>query len=119
MAQKRVFVIFRSLAPMVLVLSGQVFAADTSPSLDSSTPCAPPEYPRASLANEEKGIVVLAITVGADGKAVDVKVEKSSGFRKLDLAASTSFVKCKFKFGTKDGKPDQQLVSIKFEFKLD
>ena len=118
-AQKLVSMFLRGAAIFALVLSAPVFAAETPPSLDSSTPCVPPEYPRASLANEEKGIVALVITVGVDGKAVEAKVVKSSGFRKLDAAASSSFLKCKFKPGTKDGKPDQQSVSIKFEFKLD
>lgn len=98
---------------------GIAHAADTKAGLDTSSPCAPPEYPRASLANEDKGVVVLGVLVGADGKAGEIKIEKTSGFRNLDRAATAAFVKCKFKPATKDGKPDPQWTTITFEFKLE
>jgi len=104
----------------VLLSVGSVaFAADTKAGLDASSPCAPPDYPRASLANEEKGVVVVGVLVAVDGKAVETKVEKSSSFRNLDRAAAAAFSKCKFKPATKDGKPDQQWTTINFEFKLE
>lgn len=98
---------------------GLAFAADTKAGLDASAPCAPPEYPRASLSNEEKGVVVVGVLVAVDGKAVETKVEKSSSYRNLDRAAAAAFSKCKFKPASKDGKPDQQWTSITFEFKLE
>lgn len=94
-------------------------AADSKAALDSSSPCTPPDYPRASLANEEKGVVVVGVLVAVDGKAVETKVEKSSSFRNLDRAAAAAFAKCKFKPAVKDGKPDQQWTTINFEFKLE
>ncbi|MFZ6747326.1 TonB family protein, partial [Undibacterium sp. JH2W] len=42
-----------------------------------------PEYPRASLRNEETGTVALSVLIGADGSVADVKIDKSSGFRGL------------------------------------
>ncbi|MCH8623131.1 energy transducer TonB, partial [Undibacterium sp. TS12] len=45
-----------------------------------------PEYPRASLRNEETGTVQLSVLIGADGSVSDVKIDKSSGFRGLDNA---------------------------------
>jgi protein TonB len=104
---------------VLLTLNGTVMAADTKAVLDASSPCAPPEYPRASLSNEEKGLVVVSVLVGVDGKAVETKVEKSSGYRNLDRAATAAFGKCKFKPATKDGKADQTWASISFEFKLE
>ena len=95
------------------------YAADTKAGLDAAVPCTPPEYPRASLSNEEKGVVVLGVLVGVDGKAGEIKVEKSSGYRNLDRAATAAFAKCKFKPAIKDGKPDPQWTTINFEFKLD
>ena len=103
----------------LLGLGGMAHAADTKAVLDASSACTPPEYPRASLANEEKGVVVLGVMVGVDGKAGEIKVEKSSGYRNLDRAASAAFAKCKFKPAVKDGKPDAQWTTINFEFKLD
>jgi periplasmic protein TonB len=104
---------------VLLALTGAVQANDTKAIVDSSSPCAPPEYPRASLSNEEKGVVSVGVLVGVDGKVVETKVEKSSGYRGLDRAATTAFGKCKFKAATKDGKADQQWASIIFEFKLE
>jgi protein TonB len=107
------------LALGLLAAAQAALAGDTKPSLDSSAPCPPPEYPRASLANEEKGLVVLALLIGPDGKVMESKVEKSSGFRNLDKAALGGFSKCKFKPGTKDGKPDQVWMNLQFDWKLD
>lgn len=93
-------------------------ATDTKPTLDSSTPCAPPEYPRASLANEEQGLVLVGMLIGLDGKVVESKVEKSSTFRNLDKAAVNAFSKCKYKPGTKDGKPEQMWMSQPLDWKI-
>lgn len=49
--------------------------------------CPPPRYPRASIARGESGTVLLRIDVAADGVVVDVHVETSSGFARLDEAA--------------------------------
>ena len=103
----------------VMGLSNVATAADSKAALDSSSPCSPPDYPRASLANEEKGVVIVGVLVAVDGKAVETKVEKSSSFRNLDRAAAAAFAKCKFKPAVKDGKADQQWTSINFEFKLE
>jgi protein TonB len=50
--------------------------------------CAPPEYPRDSLAKGEQGTTALRILVGVDGKAIDSEIENSSRSRKLDAAPS-------------------------------
>jgi protein TonB len=102
----------------LLATAQLALAADTKPVLDSASPCPPPEYPRASLAAEEQGAVVLGLLIGVDGKVVEAKTEKSSGFRNLDKAAQGGFAKCKFKPGTKDGKPEQMWMSMQFEWKL-
>ena len=70
-------------------------AADKMATLDPKVPCVI-EYPKASLMNEEKGTVVLSLKLSADGKVQESKVSKSSGFKNLDKAASTSITKCKF-----------------------
>jgi periplasmic protein TonB len=47
----------------------------------------PPAYPITAIRANEQGTVVLRVTVGPDGKASNVVVERSSGSRALDLAA--------------------------------
>ncbi|MQA19193.1 energy transducer TonB [Rugamonas rivuli] len=79
----------------LLSASLPAFAADKMATLDPKVPCVI-EYPKASLMNEEKGTVVLSLKLSADGKVQESKVSKSSGFKNLDKAASTSITKCKF-----------------------
>ena len=81
--------------------------------------CEKPEYPRKSLRNEEQGTVTLAFLVGLDGRVVDSKVEKSSGFRDLDKAAIAGLSLCKFKPGTVDGKPEKSWTKMQYVWKLE
>ena len=69
--------------------------------------------------NEETGTVGMGFLVGVDGKVVDSKVEKSSGSKSLDKAALTALAQCKFKPGTKDGKPEQTWAKVDFVWKLE
>ena len=80
-----------------------------------------PEYPRASLRNEETGIVQLSVLVGADGSVSDVKIDKSSGFRGLDNAVRSQLMSgsCKNKPGTVDGKPQATWAKVQYVWKLE
>ena len=80
-----------------------------------------PEYPRASLRNEETGTVVLSVLIGADGSVSDVKIDKSSGFRGLDNAVKSQLMSgsCKNKPGTVDGKPQQTWAKVQYVWKLE
>ena len=80
-----------------------------------------PEYPRASLRNEETGTVLLAVLVGVDGSVSDVKIEKSSGFKGLDNAVKNHLMAggCKHKPGTVDGKPQQSWTKVNYVWSLD
>lgn len=95
-----------------------VMAAETAPVMDNKS-CDPPKYPKAALMNEETGTVTMGFLVGTDGKVMDSKVEKSSGSKSLDKAALTALSQCKFKPGTKDGKPDQVWAKVDFVWKLE
>ena len=86
--------------------------------IDTKFPCDKPEYPRASLVNEEQGTVILALQIGADGKVMDSKVEKSSGFKNLDKA-TMKLANCHFKPVEKDGKPAQAWAKFEYVWKLD
>ncbi len=81
--------------------------------------CAKPAYPVASLRNEETGTVSLSFLVGVDGKVIDSRVEKSSGYRSLDNAARAGLALCKFVPGTVDGKPEQFWTKMQYVWKLD
>ena len=81
--------------------------------------CAKPEYPRNSQRNEETGTVTLSFLIGLDGRVVDSKIEKSSGFKDLDKTARSALSLCKFKPGTIDGKPQQSWTKVQYVWKLE
>lgn len=80
-----------------------------------------PEYPRASLRNEETGTVLLSVLTGADGNVTEVKIDKSSGFRGLDNAVRAQLMSgsCKNKPGTVDGKPQPTWTKVQYVWKLE
>jgi protein TonB len=81
--------------------------------------CDKPEYPRASRRNEEAGAVTAAFLIGIDGRLVDSKVVKSSGFRDLDQATLQGIGKCTFKPGSTDGKPQQSWMQVQYVWTLE
>ncbi|MET0855992.1 MAG: TonB family protein [Telluria sp.] len=81
--------------------------------------CAKPEWPKASLRNEETGTVTLSFLIGADGRVADSKILKSSGFRDLDKAAVNGIGKCRFKPGLVDGKPEQAWMQMQYVWTLE
>jgi protein TonB len=106
------------LAIPLLTVAINAAAADTLATLDTKAPCDKPEYPRASLVNEEQGTVIMALLIAPDGKVADSKVDKSSGFKNLDRAA-LKLAQCKFKPVLKDGKPEQTWAKFEYAWKLD
>lgn len=81
--------------------------------------CAKPEYPPASIRAQETGLVVLQFLIGADSSVIDSKIERSSGFRRLDEAAKRGLSLCKFRAGTEEGKAVQSWARIEYLWKLD
>lgn len=100
-----------------VLVSGSAFAAEVPASFDSKNCKA--EYPKASLMNEEQGTVSMSFQVSAGGDVLESKIEKSSGFKNLDKAAIKALSACKFKPGTKDGKPDTTWTKVDYAWKLD
>jgi protein TonB len=81
--------------------------------------CAKPEWPKASLRNEETGTVTLSFLIAEDGRVADSKIVKSSGFRDLDKAAQVGISKCRFKPGTVEGKPEQAWMQMQYVWTLE
>lgn len=91
----------------------------TAPVINASHSCDKPEYPAASKRLEEEGTVVVSFLIDVDGRVVDSRIEKSSGYDRLDQAARNALGRCKFKPGTVDGKPEQSWASIKYTWRLE
>lgn len=81
--------------------------------------CDKPEYPRNSLRNEEEGTVTLQFLIGTDGRVMDSKVEKTSGFKDLDRAAQRALGQCRFKPGMANGQPQQSWTRVQYVWKLE
>lgn len=56
--------------------------------------CANTAYPRGALRDELEGNTVLLLSIGESGKIESVKIEKSSGWRILDDAATNTMLGC-------------------------
>lgn len=65
------------------------------PSVDRTSPL--PEYPASSKRGREQGTTVLNACVTTDGRLVDVHLQQSSGYPKLDEATVTWSKKAKYK----------------------
>lgn len=90
-----------------------------APVIDAAHSCKRPEYPSMSRRLEESGVVMLQFLIDVDGKVIDSKIEKSSGYERLDNAARDALQLCRFKPGTVDGKPEQGWAKLRYEWKLD
>jgi protein TonB len=62
---------------------------------------------------------MLKLLIGANGNVLESQIEHSSGFTRLDEAARAALVKCQFKPGTVDGKPEASWASMKYTWRLD
>ena len=86
--------------------------------LQASGNCKKPEYPAISRNKEEEGSVQLLFSIGVQGQVLDSKIEKSSGFARLDEAARAALAQCQFKPGSVDGKPEPGWAYVKYTWRL-
>lgn len=77
-----------------------------------------PNYPDVSRRFGEEGTVRLRVLVGADGRAHEVNVERSSGYRRLDKAALDAVRRWRFVPGTRGGVPEAMWYIVPIEFVL-
>ena len=80
--------------------------------------CARPVYPKESLRAEQQGRVDLEFLINSDGRAVDTRIKKSSGFPALDKAALEGLSKCRFKPATENGNPVLRWIAVSYTFTL-
>lgn len=78
--------------------------------------CKEPEYPAASERLGESGTSAISLLIASDGKVQQHRVDKSSGFPRLDEAAIKAFSRCKFFVGTTDGVPEASWFSIRYKW---
>jgi protein TonB len=78
-----------------------------------------PAYPRASRLAGQQGQVVLKVLVGAQGSAVSVAVQRSSGFERLDDAALNSVRQWRFAPAKRGEQAVEAWVLVPIVFRLD
>lgn len=109
--------VLRLCAALIVAATANVaFAAEVPAAFDAKSCKA--EYPKASLMNEEEGVVTMSFQVSADGKVLESKLDKTSGFKSLDKAAMNAISACKFKPGSKDGRPETTWTKVDYSWKL-
>jgi periplasmic protein TonB len=95
--------------------------AEVAPRNDPRRPNTIPEsaYPPQSRRSGEEGEVILNVLVLETGKVGEVKIEKSSGFERLDEAA-VNYVQRNWRYlpGTRDGKPVSMWKAVKVTWKV-
>ena len=91
----------------------------TAPKVDPRRPPTKPDYPASSRRAGEAGTVVLDLYILPNGRVGDAKVQKSSGFPRLDEAAVKEAKRSwRFVPGTENGKPVAMWHSTKVTFNL-
>ena len=76
------------------------------------------QYPSASQDVGDEGIVTLRFIVQPDGSVSDIRIARSSGYRRLDAAAVRSLRRAKFQPATCHGKPIAMRIHYSFTFEL-
>lgn len=76
-----------------------------------------PDFSEEARKNHYEGMVVLSIVVGPDGRAHNVRVERSLGMG-LDDKAIEAIARWKFEPGRKDGIPVAVLANVEVSFRL-
>ncbi len=79
-----------------------------------------PPYPAISKRLGEVGRVVVRVYVGVDGRATEARVQRSSGFDRLDqLALETARDRWRYVPGTRNGVPEAAWLNVPIEFSLE
>jgi len=104
-------------AALIFAAIGSNAIASEVPAVFDAKSCKA-EYPKAALMNEEQGVVSMKFLISADGRVLESKLDKTSGFKNLDKAALSAVSACKFKPGSKDGKPDSTWTKVEYNWTL-
>lgn len=94
-------------------------ARPTSAAINPKAACAAPRYPAASRRNGEEGAVLLMFLVDESGRAIESRVEQTSGHPNLDEAARQALSLCRFVPGRLDGKPVKAWAKIRYVWKIE
>ncbi|MGH8227507.1 MAG: energy transducer TonB [Steroidobacteraceae bacterium] len=78
----------------------------------------PPDYPLEARRLREHGTVLLRVEVSAQGRAVEIKIEHSSGWSALDASALDAVKRWRFEPARRGSEPVAAWVLVPIEFGL-
>ena len=79
-----------------------------------------PTYPAMSKRLGESGRVVVRVLIGPDGRAQDARIQRSSGFDRLDqVALETARDRWRYVPGTRNGVPEAMWFNVPLNFVLE
>ena len=89
------------------------------PKSNPRRPVTQPEYPPTSKRLGEAGTVVMLLTVSEEGRVTEAKIDKSSGYERLDEAAlKEALNRWRLVAGTVNGKASAMQYKFAVTFKL-
>ena len=88
------------------------------PQVDPRLGLTEPVYPSSDIRMGNQGTVLLSIQVLESGRVGEVRIEKSSGFQRLDDSALREARRWRFRPGTRDGVPVVMWKQLPVTFQL-
>lgn len=89
-----------------------------APTIDPRFGFSEPIYPSASIRKEEQGTVLVSVRVGVNGRVIEARLERSSGYADLDKSALREARLWRFVPGTEDGRPTPMWTHVPIKFQL-
>lgn len=77
-----------------------------------------PYYPRAARKRGMQGLVLLDVAISAEGQVTEVVIQKSCGFRSLDLSAQETVRQWRFMPATRGGEAVASRLTVPVRFIL-
>ena len=96
----------------------QPMPVEVEPEIDPRRGLSEPVYPSAAIRDDIEGTVVLSVQVLENGRIGDVRVDKSSGDKRLDDSAVREARRWRLVAGTRDGVPAVLWKQIPITFRL-
>ena len=78
-----------------------------------------PHYPESARQDQQQGLVVLRVLISSEGRPIDIRIDRGSGFRALDTAAVAGVKRWSFIPATQNQKAIEAWITIPIRFRLD
>jgi len=88
------------------------------PRIDPRRGLTEPAYPSSEIRLEHEGTVLLSVYILANGRVGEVKLDKSSGYPKLDESALREARVWRFQPGSRDGTPVAMWKQLPISFRI-